>query len=90
MNVRMERMYMHEEGKPEVVKYVVQKMYLNNELVYQVKMTASVFWNSNDIFRQVDNFLLGSKKRKSGQDSSGNGGKFISCFKMLWLKFFRQ
>lgn len=75
-------------GKPEVVRYKMRKVYSNDKLVYEDKMTNRIYLSREDVFRQLDRFLLGLKEFESRKDSHSNRRKFISRFKMLWFKFF--
>lgn len=74
--------------KPEIVRYKMRKVYSNDKLVYEDKMTNRIYLSREDVFRQLDRFLLGLKESESGKNSHSNRRKFIGCFKMLWFKFF--
>lgn len=75
-------------GKPEIVRYKMRKVYSNDKLVYEDKMTNRIYLSREDVFRQLDRFLLGLKESESGKNGHSNRGNFFSFIKMLRLKFF--
>lgn len=74
--------------KPEVVRYRIRKVYSNDKLMYEDKMTNRIYFSREDVLRQLDRFLLGLKEGESRENSHRNGRKLIGFFKMLWFKFF--
>lgn len=74
--------------KPEVVRYRIRKVYSNDKLMYEDKMTNRIYFSREDVLRQLDRFLLGLKEGESRENSHRNGSKLIGFFKMLWFKFF--
>lgn len=75
-------------GKPEIVRYKIRKVYSNDKLVYEDKMTNRIYLSREDVFRKLDRFLLGLKESESRQDSHGNRGNLFGFLKVLWFKFF--
>lgn len=75
-------------GKPEIVRYKIRKVYSNDKLVYEDKMTNRIYLSREDVFRQLDRFLLGLKESESRQDSHCDRRNLFSFFKVLWLKLF--
>lgn len=73
---------------PEIVRYKMRKVYSNDKLVYEDKMTNRIYLSREDVFRQLDRFLLGLKERESGKNGHSNRRNFIGCFKKFWFKFF--
>lgn len=86
--VRIEIWHEHKAGVPEVVRYRIRKVYSNDKLLYEDKMTTRIFRAKEDVFRQLDRFLLGLKESESRKNRHRNGSKMISFFKILWFKFF--
>ena len=75
-------------GKPEIVRYKIRKVYSNDKLVYEDKMTNRIYLSREDVFRKLDRFLLGLKESESRQDSHGNRGNLFGFLKVLRFKFF--
>ena len=86
--VRIEIWHEHKAGVPEVVRYRIRKVYSNDKLLYEDKMTTRIFRAKEDVFRQLDRFLLGLKESEGRKNRHRNGSKMISFFKILWFKFF--
>lgn len=86
--IRIETWHEHKAGVPEVVRYRIRKVYSNDRLLYEDKMTTKIFRAKEDVFRELDRFLLGLKESESRKDCHSNRRKFISRFKMLWFKLF--
>ena len=75
-------------GKPEIVKYKIRKVYSNDKLVYEDKMTNRIYLSREDVFRKLDRFLLGLKESESRKDCHCDRRNLFSFFKVLWFKFF--
>lgn len=75
-------------GKPEIVRYKIRKVYSNDKLVYEDKMTNRIYLSREDVFRKLDRFLLGLKESERRQDSHCDRRNLFSFFKVLWFKFF--
>lgn len=86
--IRIETWHEHKAGVPEVVRYRIRKVYSNDRLLYEDKMTTKIFRAKDDVLRELDNFLLGLKESESRKNSCSNRRKFISSFKILWFKLF--
>lgn len=86
--IRIETWHEHKAGVPEVVRYRIRKVYSNDRLLYEDKMTTKIFRAKEDVFRQLDRFLLGLKESESRKNGQCNRRKLISFFKILWFKFF--
>lgn len=86
--IRIETWHEHKAGVPEVVRYRIRKVYSNDRLLYEDKMTTKIFRAKEDVFRELDRFLLGLKESECRKDCHSNRGNFFSFIKMLRLKFF--
>ena len=75
-------------GKPEIVRYKIRKVYSNDKLVYEDKMTNRIYLSREDVFRKLDRFLLGLKESERRKNSHGNRGNLFGFLKVLWFKFF--
>lgn len=86
--IRIEVWHEHKAGVPEVVRYRIRKVYSNDRLLYEDKMTTKIFRAKEDIFSQLDRFLLGLKESERRKNSHGNRGNLFGFLKVLWFKFF--
>lgn len=88
MGKQIIRIEFEESIKQKVPIERVRTVYVNENQVYQDRMTVKMAMHCTDPIRKLEEYLLGLEVGQGGKDCSCNTGNLIGLFKKVWRKMF--
>lgn len=88
MGKQIIRIEFEESIKKKVPIERIRTVYVNENLVYQDRMSVKMSMQCTDPIRKLEEFLIGLEQGQGGKDCRSNSSNLIGFFKQVWRKLF--